>query len=443
VLTVRRHDGRLDIGVDGQVVPFQEVTLSAQVAGQLVYKAEAARAGRFAEAQTVLFRIDDRDYSLEVRRLQNQLEQAGVSVQELDEEIAGQQRLFDLTKDQLALSQKGCDREADLHRRAVASEADLERAQRDVINTENALTTIRNQLGVMKTRRSRIVQAQELAAVLKEKAELDLARTTIAAPLDGVIVKDLVEKGDHVHAGAPLVTIEDTSAVEVKCNLRMDEFYWVWDQKASRTADQETHEVNRDYHIPSTPATVVYHLRGRDYIWDGQLWRIDGVGVDERTRTAPCRVIVRKPQEVWVVEGGERRPASGGPPALARGMYVDVVVHVTPTAPLFRVPERAVRPGERIWAARPVAAGELSGAAEGAGSGTHSVEVVNVDVVEIVGGDAVVSVSPDKLAEHDLVVVSPLGVSATASSQDGEAALENTLVVVKHERGESGDLAKK
>jgi hypothetical protein len=120
-------------------------------------------------------------------------------------------------------------------------------------------------------------------------------------------------------------------------------------------------------------------------------------------------------------------------------MYVDVVVHVTPTVPLFRVPQRAIRPGGRVWVARPVAAGEPADAGKEAGSGTHSIDVVDVDVLEIVGGDAVVSADPEELADRDLLVVSPLGISGKASFENREAALENTLVVVQQEHRTSED----
>jgi multidrug efflux pump subunit AcrA (membrane-fusion protein) len=435
VLAVGRHDGRLDIGIDGEVVPFQEITLSAQVAGQIVYKAEVARAGQFTEEGADLFRIDECDYSLAVRRLENQLEQAGSSVREIDEEIAGTQRLVDLAEDQVGLSQNDCDREVKLHGRGASSDFELDQARRDLVGAKNALTTVRNQLKLAQTRRNRLVQAQQLTALQKEKAEHDLARATITAPLDGVIVKDFVEEGDYVHVGAPLVTIEDTSAVEVKCNLRMDELYWVWSQETTGAVDEEIDEINCDYEIPSTPVTIVYRLQHRDFMWEGQLWRIDGVGLDERTRTVPCRVIVRKPQDVWILEGDKRCRATGGPPALVRGMYVDVVVHVTPTARLLRVPQRAVRPGGEVWVTRPVAAGEPPDGSKESGSGVHRVDVVDVDVVEIAGNDAVVSVEAGELATGDLVVVSPLGISVRGSSDDREAALENILVAVKRDHG--------
>jgi multidrug resistance efflux pump len=216
VVPVDRHDETLDIGVNGQAVPYQEIELSAEVAGKILYKAEVARAGRFAKKDTVLLRIDDRDYSLMVQQLDNELKQADVSVQELDEEIAGAQRLVDLAQDQVGLAERDYKRQVDLHRRGASTDSELDQSRGDLITAENSLTTIRNQFNLLKTRHSRIAQAQTLTELKKQKAEYDLERATIKAPVNGVIVQDSVEQGDYVTIGTPLLTIEDTTTIEVK-----------------------------------------------------------------------------------------------------------------------------------------------------------------------------------------------------------------------------------
>ena len=43
-----------------------------------------------------------------------------------------------------------------------------------------------------------------------------------------------------------------------------------------------------------------------------------------------------------------------GPPALVRGMFVTVKIHAQPQAQLVRIPEKAVRPGKRVWIVRRV-----------------------------------------------------------------------------------------
>jgi biotin carboxyl carrier protein len=418
VVPVDRHDETLDIGVNGQAVPYQEIELSAEVAGKILYKAEVARAGRFAQKDTVLLRIDDRDYSLMVQQLDNELKQADVSVQELDEEIAGAQRLVDLAQDQVGLAEKDYKRQVDLHRRGASTDSELDQSRGDLITAENSLTTIRNQFNLLKTRHSRIAQAQTLTELKKRKAEYDLERATIKAPVNGVIVQDSVEQGDYVTIGTPLLTIEDTTTIEVKCNLQMDELYWVWDQATSGLSGREINDSSDDYQIPRTPATVIYRLEGEEYTWDGELWRIDGVGLDEKTRTVPCCVIVRSPQAVWVVKDGQRRQANGGPPALVRGMYVDVLIHTKPSRPLLSIPQEAIRPGPEIWLARPIPDDEKKSSTGEAASATHTFQIVKVDVIGSAGERAVVRANPKHLPPGSKVIVSPLAPPVKAPGVD-------------------------
>jgi multidrug efflux pump subunit AcrA (membrane-fusion protein) len=437
VTDVARHRGTVNIRVDGQVVPYREIDLSAEVAGRVTFKADEARAGRFVEKDTVLFRIDERDYELEVHRLQKQLEQAGVAIQELDEEIAGAQRLVELAQDQVALAQNEYERQAELHRRGVAADSELDKVRRDVITAENALTTVRNQHRLFKTRRSRLEQAQDLLSLQIKKAEHDLARTTIAAPVDGVIVRDSVEQDDFVNVGTPMVMIEDTSAVEVNCNLQMDELYWIWDQVGAPDVDVSQVGPGNDYQIYPTPATVRYRLQEQDYLWKGTLWRIEGIGLDERTRTVPCRVLVDEPRAVFsVIEDSREVKADGGPPALVRGMYVDVDIDITPKTQLFRVPETAVRPGERherIWLTRLDDKNTSAKKGDRAAAG-HKLQAIDIDIVDIeVTADeelgeirtAVVHAVRNNLLEGDLVLEAPLGdlleeMPVTPVTRDGE-----------------------
>jgi hypothetical protein len=110
-----------------------------------------------------------------------------------------------------------------------------------------------------------------------------------------------------------------------------------------------------DYQLPRAEVTVLWELGRRQFAWRGRLDRYDGIGVNEQTRTVPCRVVVEEPRRVMVVNNGDPRdltPATGGPPALVRGMYVRVRIHCQPNTPLVRLPERAIRPGNTIWLLR-------------------------------------------------------------------------------------------
>ena len=77
-----------NITVDGEVVPFREINLAAEVEGRIAAKSSKARAGNYIHTGELLFQIDKRDYELEVRRLQETVNQAGSSIEELDVEKA-------------------------------------------------------------------------------------------------------------------------------------------------------------------------------------------------------------------------------------------------------------------------------------------------------------------------------------------------------------------
>jgi multidrug efflux pump subunit AcrA (membrane-fusion protein) len=188
-----------------------------------------------------------------------------------------------------------------------------------------------------------------------QKAELDRARTEIKAPVDGVIVRNAVEQGTFVQKGTPLFVIEDTSRVEVRCNLEMDDLYWLLHKDIPLSAAGEPGQAA--YQVPHTPVTVSYEMAGHKnvrYTWQGELRRYDGIGMDERTRTIPCRVVVDEPRQVHAVDTatGKTAPNAVGPPALVRGMYVTVQVHARPNVTFVEIPDLAVQPGKRVWRVR-------------------------------------------------------------------------------------------
>lgn len=89
----------LTIEADGVVVPLREVTLAAEVGGRVLTKASACNEGQFVKAGTLLFEIDPRDYELDVDRLEREFKQAGLAIEELDEELAQTATTIDLCGD--------------------------------------------------------------------------------------------------------------------------------------------------------------------------------------------------------------------------------------------------------------------------------------------------------------------------------------------------------
>ena len=399
-VVAKQDDRGLDIEVDGVVVPYREIELSAEVDGTIEYKNELCQEGTYVEGNTLLLKIDPRDYELERDRLSKERDQADGNCKELEAEISNTEALIELAQRQLALQEANYKRQESLHADRVVSDSQLDQAAESRLQAENALLTLSSQLRVLTERRGSLRAAKERAEALVEKAKLDLSRTEIRSPkgTDGVVIIDLVEQGDYVKKGTPLVAIEDTSKVEVRCSLRVDELYWLWNQGASGPGEAKERSPHLDYQIPRTPvgdltpATVTYRLASQDYTWEGVLSRYEGIGLDESTRTVPCRVTVEAPRGVCL-SGDDAAPSKcTGPPALVRGMYVTVKIHAKPRAKLVRISEAAIRPGNKVWVVR-----------------DNKLAIIDVRVVSVAGEVAIVLAG--ELDAGDRVVVTPLAVA--------------------------------
>jgi multidrug efflux pump subunit AcrA (membrane-fusion protein) len=346
---VAETDG-LTIEADGVVVPLREVTLAAEVAGRVLKKSTACNEGQFVKAGTLLFEIDPRDYELDVARLERELKQAGLAIEEIDEEITQSKTTTELARRQVELARREVARLDNLKAGKIVTESEHDRSMRDELTASNALASLEGQSRVLAKRRNRLLEAQSLASTMLEKSKLDLSRTRIVAPIDGIVVEDKVEQDSFVSKGNPLVTIEDTRSAEIRTNLQMDEVARVWGGRKNGAAGiREAHEQL------DTPATVVFTVGDAAYEWKGVLSRQEGRGLDEKTRTLPCRVLVGEPEAVTALDRYGAPLAqlpAGAPQSLLRGMFVEVRVHVDSPEQLVSIPEVAQRPNGEVWVMR-------------------------------------------------------------------------------------------
>ena len=396
---VQSQSEGMDIDVDGLVVPYREITLAAEVSGRVVKKTPACQAGNYVTKGTLLLEIDPRDYQFEVRRLEKQLEQAKANLEEIRVGHKNITELAKLAEDSLKLQENEVSRLRKLGQegKGYVTESQLEQEQRNELTARNLLVGYQNQLRTLEAQKVGLESVRDLNEVQLEKARLDLERTNVESPIDGIVVTDSVETDAYINRGAAMVTLEDTAKVEVRCNLRMDDLFWILSQKpGGTTGDGGKLEIgdSGSYQLPRTPVTVQYTVAGRTYAWEGVLERYEGIGLDQDTRTVPCTVVVNDPRKFCQIVDGKRVDcqSSRGPSALVRGMFVKLLIHTRPQTPLLNVPELAMRPGNRVWRVRD---GKLS--------------VVPIQVISSMKDWAVIQPKIEgQLTTADKVVVSPL-----------------------------------
>lgn len=334
----------LFLSVDGTVVPFEEANVAAEVSGRIISKSEKCEAGGFVKQGEILMKIDPEDYQLEVQRLSQQKDQEYQRLQELDQEMLNSQKLIDVAQQDVKIQEREIRRLESLPS-GFASRTEIDQANRALLAATQQLVSLENQLKIQRKQRTRIESGEKLAATQLQAAEVNLRRTHVRAPIDGIVVTEQVDVNTFVTRGSPLVTIENTSKVEVSTSLRMDQLYWILDQ-----VDIEETKTSVGYDLPETDAIIEFEVSGRHgmtHQWNGKLLSYDGIGLDPKTRTVPVRVIVDRPSE-FIHQGESSIPSHSTTP-LVRGMFVRVRLMIRPKTQLYVIPTKALQPGNRIY----------------------------------------------------------------------------------------------
>lgn len=183
VVRAKIHDGPLSISTTGVVVPFREVELAAEVSGRVTWKAENLLPGKYVQQGQELLRIDDRDYKLEVARLEQQLAKADADL--LRQKVAQENAVAQvkLAKDTLTLRTRDLERMEKLRVNLASSEAEYDAAENMLVDAKQALTTQENALRGLEAEATSLTTSRELAKIGLEQAKLDLAERLSELPL--------------------------------------------------------------------------------------------------------------------------------------------------------------------------------------------------------------------------------------------------------------------
>lgn len=362
-VALQEFQGQMTIDAEGVAVPYRQISVSAEVGGRITYKSPECRSGNYVPAQKAfgpkevprdrpsdLFRIDTTDYKFEVARLEAQLKQANEELAMAAVDISSTQKLIVIAEKTKELRARELERDLRIARQNSLTERQVNDSRHNELAARNQWQTLKNQKAQLEQKRKTLAAARDLVQAQLDRAEADLARTRVGAPIAGTIVADFFEQGDYVKKGDPLFKLNDTSRAEVKCNLRVEEIYWVWLQSGRFSPDQMYRASSDRFELPSTPVEVVFPFGGVEYVWDGRLSRYEAGGLDNATRTVPCRVLIEEPTKVRIGKRSQAAPHVV-PPMLFSGLYVKLRIPIRPPMPLYEIPTAAFRPGNEIWVA--------------------------------------------------------------------------------------------
>lgn len=198
------------------------VPIAPEVSGTVIDVSVASN--QLVDRGELLFQVDPSRYRLAVETAEANLQSArqatGATTAAVDaaaaQLAAAEAQLERAEKDTARLRRiKQEDPGAISDRRLELSEASLAVARSQVRAARANLQRAREELGQTGEQNSRILQAQSAL----DQARLDLERTSVRAPAEGIVTEVRVDRGNFAAAGAPLMTFLATHDVWVQADF--------------------------------------------------------------------------------------------------------------------------------------------------------------------------------------------------------------------------------
>ena len=328
---ITKKDISLKILTNGEVKPLNEINLISQVSGQIVEAADEFVDGGIIKAGSPLVWIDDRDYKLAVISAESRVAQASKL---LEREIA---------------------------------ESELAKNDWEELG-----------LGEASPLTLRIPQLKEAEAAEKaaladlEKAKLNLERTIVKLPFQGIIRQKKTGVGQFVGTGSILATAFSTEEVLIALPLT--------DTELSYLGLPLAYEEERPF---SGPKVNFYSLvSNKKSEWEGRIVRTAG-SIDPLTRLVYVYAEVINPYQQS--------------PPLAIGMFVDAVIEGKTIKNGFLVPNSAINNNSNIYV-------------------INTNDNLEIRKIEVLGTENDYVIIKGEISEGERVVVSPLN-----NAKDGMA----------------------
>lgn len=175
--------------------------------------------GQYVEAGEAMVVLDDREAKL--LRAQRAAEVADNQAQIENERQRHQNDIKALEREEmlLELSRREVKRAEKLARSKVGSESQIDQMRQAEQRQALAVDQRRFSINEHASRRAQLEARLERAKSLLLRAQLDLNRTRVLAPFAGRVSRVSVSPGDRVRIGDEIVTVYNTSEIEVRAQI--------------------------------------------------------------------------------------------------------------------------------------------------------------------------------------------------------------------------------
>ena len=217
--------GRLvaSVAATGTLQPVISVQVGSQVSGQL--KDVLVDFNSLVKKNQLIARIDPESFEYRVRQAQADVDAARAQVATQQANIAAQRAFQSQMEVSLADARRDFERKEQLAEKKFISTAEVDKARATMNALVEQVKSAQAQVEVARA------NAGNAAAVVKQReaalaqARVDLERTAIRSPVDGIVIKRSVDKGQTVAASlqAPELFIIAENLTDLRVDTSIDE----------------------------------------------------------------------------------------------------------------------------------------------------------------------------------------------------------------------------
>lgn len=289
-LVVAKNGYQIEVAATGTVRAGQEITVSPQVSGRVIFLDPRLQAGGFFRQGEKLFEIEGIDYQLALEKARAALAKSELDLSSVESRARVARREWELLK-------KG---DADLPSPLALYEPQLKEAQANLASARAALS----------------------------QAEVDLSRTVVTAPFDCVVLSESLGPGQYVRAGNSVAVLADSRLAEIVVPVPLHELAWLEIPRPG--SDRQ-----------GSPAEVRLAGSAAGALWSGRIDR-SLAEVDPQGRMA--RLVVRIDDPYL-----QHHRRQAGQPDLAIGSFVEVGFRGSLLKNVVVIPRQALRDNNTVW----------------------------------------------------------------------------------------------
>ena len=300
----------------GTIQPARVWSGVAQVSGRIVELHPRLRNGEIIAKDTLLLKIDPVDYELNLAQVSAELAELKVEENNVKASLSIEER-------SLKIAQRELQRITKLTAKGTASQSDLDNAERNLLNSRNAVQNVKNNLALLPTK-LKVLEAK------KRQAERDLENTSVYAPFNMRVADMGIEIDQFVSKGGLLLAGDEVDRVEVVARFPMSSLRRLFigrdvsefEMLGGNLAEAVAFEPLLRLDLGTTIAE-----------WQAEFVRFSDK-VDPDTRTMGVVVAVDRPFEKVIP--GQRPP-------LSKGMFVQVLLKGKTQADRIILPRSTIK----------------------------------------------------------------------------------------------------